>query len=402
MSSPTSSSAFAARPALSSAASAALTSHGVPLKALEEACKGCQHQDSDELESYPKGFDVDLDSEMLGSVNHYGRQVLISTGKSDWEREVTDDADSLPGLLKHAYELATIRSDGGRTGTGLLTKAIQKLKVKKGENAPLPEGSVYKGVYPSIAAIPSIKVSTSSETPETTQAVKAIATSRLSILTGSYLSNSHEDDDHSVIVLPDFKIVHHVSAKASSAESFVGSHLHPSVPRPGLSSLTSSKTRSYPLPYRALVLICSHKRRDKRCHIAAPLLINQFYHHLSEHGLEMDERGDGLGSSDERPLEAWLLEERESKMEEALKGVRIGEGTVGVFKCSHIGGHRYAGNVIIYLPNGTSIWYGRVTPRDVGAIVQTTLIEGKVIPELLRGGLGLAGKSGSEEGVLSW
>lgn len=33
------------------------------------------------------------------------------------------------------------------------------------------------------------------------------------------------------------------------------------------------------------------------------------------------------------------------------------------------GGHRYAGNVIIYLPNGTSIWYGRVTPRDIGAVV---------------------------------
>lgn len=35
-----------------------------------------------------------------------------------------------------------------------------------------------------------------------------------------------------------------------------------------------------------------------------------------------------------------------------------------------VGGHRYAGNVIIYLPNGVSIWYGRVTPHDVGAIVR--------------------------------
>ncbi|KDE06888.1 hypothetical protein MVLG_02776 [Microbotryum lychnidis-dioicae p1A1 Lamole] len=395
-------STFIPRPALSSAASAALTSHGVPLKTLEEACKGCAHDDSDDLETYPKTFDVDLDSEMLGSVNYYGRQILIATGKSDWDREVTDDPESLPGLLKSAYELATTCSDGGRKGTGLLNKTFQKLKIVKGDDAPLPEGSVYKGVYPSIVAPPPLKASTSAVAPDSTETAEVVEPPRLSILTGSFLSNSHEDDDHSVIVLPDFKIVHHVSAKASSVKAFVGSHLHPSVPRPGLSSLTSSKTRSYPLPYRALVLICSHKRRDKRCHIAAPLLINQFHHHLAEHDLEMDERGDSLGSSDERPLEAWPLEERESKMDEALKGVRIGEGRVGVFKCSHIGGHRYAGNVIIYLPNGTSIWYGRVTPRDVGAIVQTTLIEGKVIPELLRGGLGLAGKSGFEEGVLSW
>lgn len=27
-----------------------------------------------------------------------------------------------------------------------------------------------------------------------------------------------------------------------------------------------------------------------------------------------------------------------------------------ILRCSHIGGHAYAGNVIIYTPNGTSIW----------------------------------------------
>lgn len=27
------------------------------------------------------------------------------------------------------------------------------------------------------------------------------------------------------------------------------------------------------------------------------------------------------------------------------------------------------GNVIIYFPNGSSIWYGRATPADVAAIV---------------------------------
>lgn len=78
-----------------------------------------------------------------------------------------------------------------------------------------------------------------------------------------------------------------------------------------------------------------------------------------------------------------------------------GSSRVGLFKISHIGGHRYAGNVIVYLPNGASVWYGRVTPKDVGAIVESTIINGKIIPELLRGGMGLTGKQ-QPGGVLNW
>lgn len=81
--------------------------------------------------------------------------------------------------------------------------------------------------------------------------------------------------------------------------------------------------------------------------------------------------------------------------------------------------------MLIYFPNGSSIWYGRATPADVAAIVRLshvfarfpprialthekppkqvdrTVMQGKVIPELLRGGLGLAGKTGPR-GVLDW
>lgn len=64
---------------------------------------------------------------------------------------------------------------------------------------------------------------------------------------------------------------------------------------------------------------------------------------------------------------------------------------------------RYAtqGNVIIYFPNGSFVFYGRVSPADVGVIVDRTIVEGKVIPEFLRGGMGLAGKEG-RKGVLEW
>lgn len=79
------------------------------------------------------------------------------------------------------------------------------------------------------------------------------------------------------------------------------------------------------------------------------------------------------------------------------------EARVGVI--SHIGGHKYAGNVIIYVPpgwkssdgggsgNGTSplsgmgIWYGRVGPEHVEGVVAETLVRGRIVKDLLRGGI---------------
>lgn len=66
---------------------------------------------------------------------------------------------------------------------------------------------------------------------------------------------------------------------------------------------------------------------------------------------------------------------------------------------SCIGGHAYAGNVVIYLPrnwkgvNGESVsplagkgnWYGRVEARHVWGIMDETVKKGRIIEELFRG-----------------
>ena len=71
---------------------------------------------------------------------------------------------------------------------------------------------------------------------------------------------------------------------------------------------------------------------------------------------------------------------------------------------SHIGGHKWAGNVIVYIPPaikdaagvdsdgksssplaGRGVWYGRVEPKHVEGIVKETLVGGRVIRELCRG-----------------
>ena len=41
------------------------------------------------------------------------------------------------------------------------------------------------------------------------------------------------------------------------------------------------------------------------------------------------------------------------------------------------------------MPTGATVWYGRVTPHEVDAIVRETVVGGKVLPALLRGGLNL-------------
>lgn len=128
------------------------------------------------------------------------------------------------------------------------------------------------------------------------------------------------------------------------------------------------------------ILICGHGGRDQRCGILGPLLQSSFRAELARRNVDAD---------------------------------------VGLI--SHIGGHKYAGNVIVYVPpsmkenalHGAGIWYGRVGPENVEGVVEETLVEGRVIVDLLRGGVVQGGgnvgrmveaqlkaEKGEEEGTL--
>ncbi|KAJ4348069.1 uncharacterized protein N0V89_009441 [Didymosphaeria variabile] len=102
------------------------------------------------------------------------------------------------------------------------------------------------------------------------------------------------------------------------------------------------------------VLICGHGGRDQRCGILGPMLQSRFREAFVKRGIDAE---------------------------------------VGLI--SHIGGHKYAGNVIVYLPPGmqgnawagSGIWYGRVGPGNVEEVVDATVVNGQVIFDLLRGGI---------------
>ncbi|XP_058112716.1 uncharacterized protein LOC131255846 isoform X1 [Magnolia sinica] len=103
------------------------------------------------------------------------------------------------------------------------------------------------------------------------------------------------------------------------------------------------------------VFVCSHGSRDRRCGVCGPALITKFKEEIDARGLQ---------------------------------------GQVSISPCSHIGGHKYAGNVIIFGPNLdgelTGHWYGYVTPNDVPVLLEQHIGRGEIVDALWRGQMGLS------------
>ena len=180
----------------------------------------------------------------------------------------------------------------------------------------------------------------------------------------------------------------YVNASATNTTPLHEAIIPASLPSPAQDDPTALSSR--PCPHRYLILLCSQKTRDARCGQSAPILRREFERHLRPLGLYRDLR-------DTRP------------------------GGVGIYFISHVGGHKYSANVMVYrrnqVPsldgNGASdggkvarelgeasqcIWLARVRPQDCENIVRYTLLQGKVVkPESqLRGGFDRV------EGLFSW
>jgi hypothetical protein len=102
------------------------------------------------------------------------------------------------------------------------------------------------------------------------------------------------------------------------------------------------------------IFVCAHTSRDRRCGVCGPALIRRLREDIESRGLK---------------------------------------GHVSVSPCSHVGGHKYAGNLIIYGPNAdgevTGHWYGYVTPDDVPILLDQHIGKGEIIDRLWRGQMGL-------------
>lgn len=97
------------------------------------------------------------------------------------------------------------------------------------------------------------------------------------------------------------------------------------------------------IPWKKLILVCVHGSRDKRCGKAGPMVITKLLAELQKRGV--------------------------SEEEVAVRG------------SSHIGGHKYAGTLIVY-PTGH--WYGFVTPKVVPELLDS-IESGKILNRCFRG-----------------
>lgn len=213
-----------------------------------------------------------------------------------------------------------------------------------------------------------------------------------------------------VLLLPNFTIIDHVTPQL--VPDMIRNFVDPAAttttplngPPPGQASKENKETgtatneqiitslRSRPCPHAAVILLCSHRTRDARCGQSAPLLRREFDRHLRPLGLHRD-------LDDERP------------------------GGVGIYFINHVGGHKYAANVIVYrrrdfdrykateaqvseaspvdtTDEGASqcIWLARVRPEDCENIVRYTVLQGKVV----KPGTQLRGGFDRERGLISW
>lgn len=101
------------------------------------------------------------------------------------------------------------------------------------------------------------------------------------------------------------------------------------------------------------VFVCSHRVRDERCGYCGPVLVD---------------------------LLRATLEKRLGK-----------DAPVYVHPCSHVGGHVYAGNVLVYTKHG-GVCFGCFCPSDVDTLVAAIESKNAIVPEALvpkiRGSMG--------------
>ncbi|PKY02564.1 putative sucrase/ferredoxin-like family protein [Aspergillus campestris IBT 28561] len=221
--------------------------------------------------------------------------------------------------------------------------------------------------------------------------------------------HSHEKGAQptTVLLLPAFQVIEHVtpalapalikhivSKAPTTTTPLVQQPAPPTSLPPTEGQELEGQLQTHPSPHAAIILLCSQRTRDARCGQSAPLLRRELERHLRPLGLYRD-------MHDERP------------------------GGVGVYFISHVGGHKYSANMIVYRRRdfdwykrsdgekaeggkteggeydegaAQGIWLARVRPEDCENIVRYTVLQGKVVKaeRQLRGGFD------RERGLISW
>ncbi|KAA8910999.1 Sucrase/ferredoxin-like-domain-containing protein [Sphaerosporella brunnea] len=297
-----------------------------PVVTVEEDGEDCNH-DCDACPGYGRAFDkigVETSDKLWGQVKKYSTHVVVATGENDWIRDVEEIKGSVMRAL--ANEKASLES--GRMMISASDQPVPEAyhEAKDGEEKPT-----------TVLLLPAFVV------------VEEVKPSDAQTIITEYV-NKGPTTDTPLETAPADKSVEGAAEETTPAfTAFTG----------------PLKSHSY--PHSFLILICSHRHRDARCGISAPILRKEFEKHLRPLGLWRDH-------TDTRP------------------------GGASVVFINHVGGHKYSANVIIYRKeDGQGMWLARVAPKHVEGIVKHTLAKGRVVhPDMVRGGFN------RKEGLASW
>ncbi|KAI4230782.1 MAG: hypothetical protein LQ349_006037 [Xanthoria aureola] len=167
----------------------------------------------------------------------------------------------------------------------------------------------------------------------------------------------------SIYLFPQFLFFPRILNTEAHHNRLVHTYLSPRQDRESATASPPEFAEPQPIT-KPTILICSHASRDRRCGILGPLLHREF---------------ETCAQKEELNIDAAMI--------------------------SHVGGHAFAGNVIVYIPPnypvelnksmggkditsplaGMGIWYGRVEPKHVQGILDVTVRKGSIIGELWRG-----------------
>lgn len=279
----------------------AIRDQGFEVSDCSMECLGCTSK-------FPSSvsFKDDDQSQLYGNTDPFGLHVVVATNKNDWEHDATLTKNTL------SNEVASWASGASFTGLGDATK---------------------------------IKVSTSSLCSSDFDSDK------------DYQNEKKGD----VLLLPFFVWVRRLELdNVGGVLNLVVADLI-KAREEGRKYFPSIKHEAYPEIVveaensKAYVFLCSHKTRDKRCGITAPIMKKEFELNLRDQDLYRDVSDDRAG------------------------GVKIAF-------VNHVGGHKFAANVIIYLrSSGKNIWLARCRPNNVLPIIEECIVnDGKVWPEHVR------------------
>lgn len=167
--------------------------------------------------------------------------MVISTGKSDWEFDVTSESGSLASYLSSA------------TGSG------PKLPKK-----PKPEGEGTNGTKESSSTKDGDGSTTTAENQEKEKPKEkkrdvglftSSSQKRISILNGSHHTVCDDPTLETVLLFPDFKIITEVEKSRRGAEQLWQTAVSPAVGRAGV-VLPESTIRTWVIPYSCVILLC--------------------------------------------------------------------------------------------------------------------------------------------------